>query len=1220
MSNVTRQESILRPASPAGAADPEVTVQMAAGGLVAAQPPSTVSVRTHLPGGPNVKPRPQSKAAASATMTPSEGLLHLQLGVDVRGVDIDGVAKPEFTALKDSEYRIPVAVRTNARSFRIRLSAAKAWALTSAQLWSSVRKIDAAVASSGDTAARGADLPVPTYVSPVVPPVSAVISPSTDIVAAPVSESAALRTEIPATPPQPSIVDAITLVSEYAEEAYTPPRWEGLRGEHQAYAAPYAYRRPSDLSGDLFAHPPIAFPASSLLRGSKYDPNTPSERGNTGYHPVAPWRGTARFSLPEKGLTHMRLHVSLVVAWPSEVSREDAYNLRMPYLIDIGAGSLYRHLVQMVADYDEKLGLPASKAFAARVPSLTVGEVYDLIYDMAAALKAKQQGSPTWVWQLTSTPYGVRIQSEQTVADIRRHRAASEMLVGYRPPVVRVAGYGQADDLQYLLRNAGNRTTSVRQVSDAVLPPRVPGRIGTFADAVIDLRGNVYVDSDPMPRLDARIVGNVGGRGFVAYLQPVQRGLALEGVAAHASPVASKSYIVVDGGEGSISPGTCVLGYGGNISTYTYELVVPAEDNMNVELTLQDAGTYGVVFGIDRAYAELVRDPLAPVPAPIGSSSSTGSGSSAGEDEPVAGSSDLSSDDSSFSSSLLSIASSLSSDAPAVSKLSLRAARRAWPDVWYTELLQGIPGDEWQSPVAPEYSSEGEDTGYTANVPVAITDSMDHYMGPFGNTYVRLSLAGVPAHTQLVVGLELFIKGPWRGSSEAAPHTIGVRRIGGVVRDELWQASIATVPGAAQSFPSRYSTTARVAAGTGADELGTLFYDTPSGIFVAEFDLDHDSDSVVLEIYGKNLPDDCTWGVARAYVKPAHVYAVNEAFDAAAFPQALVKYEDIPALVVGRAMLGSGFKSDLIFVNKAMPVQLYKDSLNEVRSLRFPVYGLADDVERFWQAAESVFESSPARAFDCRSARVGFAEEDKYPKYLNPMAVILGHVMAGNLLILKLAATGEVIPISVFNALRARLPVSCGLLLHTEIEVNTSHAMSETAVETFDVIDVESSTAWVGRPAARVWAGDATQNIPVYRANGALVDDGAYVALDTGEVISQADLAAPAVTPSTDVPGFPWWQHSGQPFIHVARWPDARSLTVALWSADRQDVSALILLKGADVAGVDVPPGGRVTVEAGVLRLTCASGTLTAPQEFVIRWSTRTVLMSEAAIITGYTG
>ena len=67
-------------------------------------------------------------------------------------------------------------------------------------------------------------------------------------------------------------------------------------------------------------------------------------------------------------------------------------------------------------------------------------------------------------------------------------------------------------------------------------------------------------------------------------------------------------------------------------------------------------------------------------------------------------------------------------------------------------------------------------------------------------------------------------------------------------------------------------------------------------------------------------------------------------------------------------------------------------------------------------------------------------------------------------------------------------------------------------------------------------------------------------------------------------------------------------------------MSALILLKGADVAGVDVPPGGRVTVEAGVLRLTCASGTLTAPQEFVIRWSMRTVLMSEAAIITGYTG
>lgn len=1206
MSTIIQQRPILHPATPAGATDPEITVQMTAGGLVATQPPAATSTRPPTSGGPNMHPRPPSGGATAAptTVTPSEGLLHLQLGVDVRGVDIDGVAKPEFTALKDSEYRIPVAIRTNARSFRVRLSADKAWALASAQLWSGVRKIDAAVASSGDTAARGTDLPVSTYVSPVVAPTAAVINPSTDIVAAPVSEATALRTAIAAVPPQPSIVDAITLVSEYAQEIHTPPRWEGLRGDHQAYAAPYAYRRPADLRGDLFAHPPIEFPASSLPQGSKYDPNTPSVQGNPGYHPVAPWQGTALFSLSESGITHMRLHISMVVAWPSEIKTKTVYELPMFRLYDIGAGDLYRHILQIVSDYDAELAIPRTPcgprvmAYAPRIANMTIGDVYELVYELELAARQKRNGNSSWWISLPSTTYVAgaiqldRDEQPMTEFQARQRLSAATSIIGYRPPVVRAAGYGSDLNLVNQATNFWNSyapRTGVTRVTTPALLPRASGRVGSFSDVVVDMRAQPHVDDGTMPRVDARIVGSVGGRGFVAYLQPVQRELSPAGFAAHISPVASKSYVVVDGGEGSISQGRRGLEYGGNISTYHYEIVVPAGDNMNVELTLQDASTYGVIFGIDQAYAELVYDPVAPVPESEGSS-------------------------------LPSIASSLLSDLPAVAKLSLRASRRAWPDVWYTELLQGIPGDEWQSPVAPEASSEGEDTGYTANVPVSTTDSTDRYMGPFGNTYVRLSLANVPTHTQLVVGLELFVTGPWRGSSEALPHTIGVRRIGGVVRDELWQASIATVPGATQSFPSRYSTTARVAAGTGADELGTLFYDVPNGIFVAEFDLDHDSESIVLEIYGKNLPDDCTWGVARAYVKPAHVYAVNEAFDAAAFPQALVKYEDIPALVVGRAMLGSGFKSDLIFVNKAMPVQLYKDSLNEVRSLRFPVYGLADDVERFWQVAESVFESSPARAFDCRSDRVGFAEADKYPKYLNPMAVILGHVMAGNLLILKLSATGEIIPISVFNALRRRLPVSCGLLLHTEIEASTSHVMSETEVETFDVIDVESSMVWVGRPAFRVWAGDATQAIPIYRASGALIDDGAYVALDTGEIIAQADLAEPAVAASADVPGFPWWQHTGQPFIHVARWPDAGSLTVALWAADQQDVSALVLLKGADVAGVDVPPGGQVTVEAGVLRLTCASGTLTAPQEFVIRWSTRTVLMSEAAIITGYTG
>ena len=554
-----------------------------------------------------------------------------------------------------------------------------------------------------------------------------------------------------------------------------------------------------------------------------------------------------------------------------------------------------------------------------------------------------------------------------------------------------------------------------------------------------------------------------------------------------------------------------------------------------------------------------------------------------------------------------------------MSKLVLRASRRAWPNVWYTELLQGIPGDEWQSPVAPE-SSSLDDPGYTANVPVATSDSTDKYMGPFGNTYVRLSLADVPAHTQLVVGVELFVRGPWRGSSEAEPHMIGIRRIGGVARQELWRASIATVPGTAQSFPSQYAVSARVAAGTGADELGTLFYDVPNGIFVAEFDLDHGGDSVVFEIYGKNLPADCTWGVARAYVKPAHVYGVNEAFDAADFPQALVPYADIPALVVGRALLGSGFKSDLIFVNQALPVTLHKDELGDVRALRFPIYGLDEDVERFWQVAESIFESSPARAFDCRSDRVGYAAPDKYPERLNPMAVLLGHVMAGNLLILKLAAAGSVIPISVFNALRKRLPTSCGLLLHTEIEADTTNTMSETEVETFDVIDVETSMVWVGRPAVRVWAGDSQQMTPIYMANGTLLDDGAYVSLDTGEVVTASDLAAPVGDVGTDTPGFPWWQYTNQPFIHIARWPDPGSLTIALWPANQQNVSTLVLVKGADIAHIDVPANGRVTMEAGMLRLEHTGGTLTYPLEFVIRWSMRTTLMSETAIITGYTG
>ena len=380
--------------------------------------------------------------------------------------------------------------------------------------------------------------------------------------------------------------------------------------------------------------------------------------------------------------------------------------------------------------------------------------------------------------------------------------------------------------------------------------------------------------------------------------------------------------------------------------------------------------------------------------------------------------------------------------------------------------------------------------------------------------------------------------------------------------------------GRSADLPKEVFTAGSNTAGTLADATGTLFYDSHSAVYVAEFDIDSHPRRRCTGNRGGKPARRLHWGLARTYVKPSFLYTVNEAFDAARFPAPLIKPKDIPAIVVGRSLLGDGFESDLVFVNLPLPVKLHKDSNNEIRRLRFPVFGTPNDVARFWQQAEAQFSSSPARVFDLRAERVGFASPDKYPEKLNPMAVLLGHVMAGNLLILKLSAYGDSIPISVFNDLRKRLPMSCGLLLHTEIEVGSESVLEPGAVEVFDAVVLEDSHPVVGNPYVRVW-GDPENRISLFAADGTELEAGEYLLLQTGETCTPEELGGEPDTFVPDAGGFQWWQHSDTPMIAVYRGLAPGQLTISIWNALRRTVTAYLLLGNADILGITVPEGGQ---------------------------------------------
>lgn len=1064
----------------------------------------------------------------------AQALLYRQFGIDVRGVELpDAYAPPVFTALPDTEYRLSIPVRTNAKAFSIRLSASKAWALSSVQLWSEVSRINVPVAGSNDTAGGIDD-----------------------------NGGDELRTETTVIPPAPELLQKFHLIPEAVRRLYLdgeggPWDAEDIITSGGGLNTPHSWRDKD--SEDRFVH----------------------------------WDQTLAFSVTSGSQRVLRLNFVPTVQWPEvegdrNISR--LYFTTMEKLGAIGLRALYTYLTERLAAALQRV---APTRADTRLNTNTARSSFDrmLVYDVFAAIayyEAVAAGRPTIQDAPGYLSDDIPHRDELLPVDLMRawgdrtSHADSDIRslehgVGIRlPTVATVKGYrGSSVDWQgtpftyYRPTNIGVVSSEDSVDPGVELPDHdMDGGVLAYNARLVSC-GKGYTLSDSPDGMTLRFVagiqGTAGGRPFTVRLEfthtPVLN-------AQSGKPDMVSCYVAVDEGSGwhTVGPRYTV----GQHVYWPCSFEIPMGDSDDVELTFTQEDSDGLSFGTRSAYGELLKYEI-PEIRPV-------------DDSPPPP--------------------AVPPDAPVAI---ITGSRRPWPEARYTSGLEGVPGSEWSLPDG----AEGQD------VPVMTTDSTDRCMGPFGNQVLTLTLKDIPKHTQLVVGLEFFVMGPWEGSSAAEPHILQVHCVRGVVRDKLWDASVATVPSSKQTYPNRAYTAAVNAGGTDADARGTLYHDVPSAVYVAEFSVAHTEDSVVLEIGAKNLPDDCTWGLARTYVKPSFNYRVNEAFDAARFPAPLISPRDIPAIVVGRSWLGDGFESDLVFVNARLPVTLYTDGSNEVRRLRFPVFGTPADVDRFWQQAEARFSSSPARVFDLRADRVGFATPDDYPKTLNPMAVMLGHVMGGNLLILKLSAYGDSIPVSVFNDLRRRLPVSCGLLLHTEIGVQTESTVVPGDITVFDAVFAEDNVPVVGNPYLRLW-GPETGEVALRTADGTALDAGTWISLQTGETKGSGDFGG---APEDFVPatrGFQWWQHSDTPMIIAYRGLTPGQLTISVWPAMRREVTAYVLLGNADLLGIRVPDGGVADIENGVLRLTVTRDALTELKDFVIRWAVRTSGVSEEPVVAGY--
>ncbi|HXJ58843.1 MAG TPA: PA14 domain-containing protein [Verrucomicrobiae bacterium] len=167
-------------------------------------------------------------------------------------------------------------------------------------------------------------------------------------------------------------------------------------------------------------------------------------------------------------------------------------------------------------------------------------------------------------------------------------------------------------------------------------------------------------------------------------------------------------------------------------------------------------------------------------------------------------------------------------------------------DLIYSNNFEGVIGQEWS-------------TNSTAVTP----RGGRRFLGQFGNQIVTLTLSNLPAHTNLTVGLDLFLINTWDGSGAPGPDLFDVSVEGG---QALLHTSFANTIEAPQSFPGTYRV--RDWPGlSGALEIGTLDY-KPDAVYRLSFAFGHVSDRLQVRFQASGLQglSDESWGLDNVSV------------------------------------------------------------------------------------------------------------------------------------------------------------------------------------------------------------------------------------------------------------------------------------------------------------------------------------------------------------------
>lgn len=521
----------------------------------------------------------------------------------------------------------------------------------------------------------------------------------------------------------------------------------------------------------------------------------------------------------------------------------------------------------------------------------------------------------------------------------------------------------------------------------------------------------------------------------------------------------------------------------------------------------------------------------------------------------------------------------------------------------------------------------GADANWSATA--VATVGGEPYLGPNGNDRVRFALADLPPHTHLDIMFDLFILGEWTGNTD--DHRLVVSSEQGYDRHVLLDATFSnfncTTVAHAQSYPDARG--ANNPGYTGAAEIDTL--SRPSSIYRIHARIPHTIDTLTLVFEGRNLGADVVWGIAKLVVDAETLMDV----DTAGCPTPVRTDTEVdtdlsafPGIILDRRHLHADIRGSLYFVNRdtAVTVSTADDGHT---LLQFPVHGSAEDVATFWRLVDEAGRRDGRTLAQAMDRRVGVQTTqptaEHLPTTLNPMRVLLAHALGGGVILARVAGHAALrLPPAALRALPRAVSPNTVLILQTEIERESRGGVgSNTAIDALDVIAVEDALRATLNTSLRVDntlestlsdAGEAVGPTVYYDLHSAGMDEQTAEEAEDGTTRTSDPVAAATL--------WPWWDHSGSPFVFVQRGPTPYRLSLLIWPPDdptERHTLSLWLYRGCITRVYADDPA--LTVEAvledRVVLSFSGDSTLTRPIELGIAWVERRCSVRSGAITVG---